>query len=380
MPTERWRVPRIRHRQNDQALKAGLLEAFEEMLDRESWREDLFVKKAEQDLAGFIGLPYVSTVQSGSAALRLALVACGLKPGDEVVTVANSDISTTAAISHCGGKVVFCDISESDYTLAVDRVEELITDRTAGILPVDLYGHPADVKRLRSVAERYGLFIVEDAALAMGSKDYGENVGAYADAVIFSLAPTKNLSALGQGGIVATNRFEIYEQVEILKAYGRPFSEAATVPLYSNFVAEGYNLRMHTIDAAALTVKMPFAEQRCARRREIGRTYASILENVDRIKLPSFREGSEPVFRSYVVRTQNRDRVTELMRSEGVEVTLNYIPAMHKQPVYESLPARNLSNTDAVCEQIMCLPVFPEMTDEEIRYVCDRLMEATGKN
>jgi dTDP-4-amino-4,6-dideoxygalactose transaminase len=378
MPTERWRVPRIRHRETNQTLKDSLLGVFEEMLDRESWREDLFVKKAEEDLAEFVGLPYVSTVQSGSAALRLALIACGLKPGDEVVTVANSDISTTAAISQCGGKVVFCDINDSDYTLAVDRVEELITDRTAGILPVDLYGHPADVKRLRSVAERHGLFIVEDAALAMGSKDYGNNVGAYADAVIFSLAATKNLSALGQGGIVATKRFEVYEQVEVLKGYGRRFSEAAAVPLYSHFVAEGYNLRMHTIDAAALTVKIPFAERRCARRREIGHAYARILGEVDCIKLPSFRKDSQPVFRSYVVRTRNRDQVTELMRSEGVEVTLNYIPAMHKQPVYESLRAGDLPNTNAVCEQIMCLPVFPEMTDEEIQFVCDRLIEATG--
>ena len=379
MPTERWRVPRIRHRQNNQALKASLLEVFEEMLDRESWREDLFVKKAEKDLAAFLGLPYVSTVQSGSAALRLALIACGLKPGDEVVTVANSDISTTAAISQCGGKVVFCDINEGDYTLAVDRVEELITKRTAGILPVDLYGHPADVKALKTVAQRYGLFIVEDAALAMGSRDYDTHVGAYADAVVFSVAPTKNLSALGQGGMVATNRFEIYERVEILKGYGRPFAEAATVPLYGHFVAEGYNLRMHTADAAALTVKMPFAEQRCARRREIGDAYARILADLDRIQLPSFRNDSEPVFRSYVVRTWNRDQVAERLRSEGVEVTLNYVPAMHKQPVYESLRAGDLPNTDAVCEQILCLPVFPEMTDEEVRFVCDRLVEATGR-
>lgn len=379
MLNNRWRVPRIRHRENNQYLKAGLLEAFEKMLDQDGWREDVFVKKAEEQLTGITGLACVSTVQSGSAALRLALSACGLKPGDEVITVANSDISTTASVSQCGGKVVFCDINESDFTLAVDKVEVLITEKTACILPVDLYGHPADVKRLKEIADRYNLFIVEDAALAMGSRDYGKNVGAFADAVIFSVAPTKNISALRQGGIVATNRFEVYEQVEILKGYGRPFSEAATVPLYCKFVAEGYNLRMHTIDAAALTVKMPYVEERCARRKEIGNKYTRLLEDVEGIELPSFREDSEPVFRSFSVRTPNRDKVTELMRQNGVEVTLNYIPAMHRQPIYENPAEGFLSNTDAVCEEIMCLPVFPEMTDEEIYFVCDSLIESIEK-
>lgn len=376
MPSERWRVPRIRHRENNQALKPSLLQAFETMLERDGWREDPFSRQAEQQLSDFIGLPYASTVQSGSAALRLALSACGMSPGAEVITVANSDISTTASISQCGGTVVFCDIEAGDYTLAVDKVEALINERTAAILPVDLYGHPADVRKLKRIAERYDLFIVEDAALAMGSRDYGRHVGQYADAVIFSVAPTKNISALGQGGVVATHRSEVYERVEVLKGYGRQLSEAATVPLRSTFVAEGYNLRMHTIDAAALTVKMPHAVSRCDRRRGIGRTYAEMLENVEGITLPSFRKDSEPVFRSYGVRVPKRDEVVKQLRAADVEATLNYVPAMHKQPVYASLRHEVLPNTDAVCDQIICLPVFPEMTDEEIQFVCDRLIAA----
>jgi dTDP-4-amino-4,6-dideoxygalactose transaminase len=301
-----------------------------------------------------------------------------LTRGAEVITVANSDISTTASISQCGGKVVFCDINAGDYTLAVDQVEALITERTAGILPVDLYGHPADVKSLKRIAERYDLFIVEDAALAMGSRDYGNHVGEYADAVIFSVAPTKNITALGQGGVVATHRREVYEQVEISKGYGRRFSEAATVPLRSTFVAEGYNLRMHTVDAAALTVKMPYAEARCARRRDIGRAYARMLGGVEGIELPSFRADSDPAFRSYGVRVPERDAVVEALRDGGVEATLNYVPAMHEQPVYRSVTHQPLPNTDAVCRRIICLPVYPEMTDEEIRFVCDQLTEAVS--
>lgn len=376
MSSERWRVPRTRHRENNQALKSSLLQAFDKMLERDGWREDPFSRQAEQQLADFVGLPFASIVQSGSAALRLALSACGLTPGAEVVTVANSDISTTASISQCGGKVVFCDIEAGDYTLAVDKVEALITERTAAILPVDLYGHPADVKKLKRLAERYDLFIVEDAALAMGSRDYGKHVGRYADAVVFSVAPTKNISALGQGGAVLTHRSEVYERVEVLKGYGRQFSEAATVPLRSTFVAEGYNLRMHTIDAAALTVKMPHAASRCDRRREVGRIYAEMLENVEGITLPSFRKDSEPVFRSYGVRVPRRDEVVKKLRAAGVEATLNYVPAMHRQPVYASLRHGALPNTDAVCDQIICLPVFPEMRDEEIRFVCDQLIAA----
>ena len=136
---------------------------------------------------------------------------------------------------------------------------------------------------------------------------------------------------------------------------------------------------MHTIDAAALTVKMPYVGERCTRRKEIGNKYTRLLEDVERIELPSFRENSEPVFRSFSVRTPNRDKVTELMRRNGVEVTLNYIPAMHRQPIYENPPDGFLSNTDAVCEEIMCLPVFPEMTDEEIYFVCDSLIESIEK-
>lgn len=371
-----WRVPRTRLLENNQLLKTELLSVFEKILDQDVWRGDMFNLEAEEKLSGIIGLSHVSTVQSGSAALRLTLLACGLKAGDEVITVANSDISTTASISQCGGKVVFCDINKTDFTIDVDKVEELITNKTAGILAVDIYGHPADVKRLKEIADRHNLFLLEDAAIAMGSRDYGKYVGAFADAVIFSVAPTKNICAIEHGGIVATNKFEIYEKVEILKGYGRPLSDASAIPLYSNFVEEGFNLRMHSVDAAALIVKMPYIEERCALRTGIGRKYTQLLQNIKEITIPSFRDESEPVFRSYGVRLQNRDKVTELMRKRGIEVTLNYIPAMHKQPMYERLSEGFLTNTDAVCSEIICLPVFPEMTDDEINFVFENLMES----
>jgi dTDP-4-amino-4,6-dideoxygalactose transaminase len=303
-------------------------------------------------------------------------MACGVKPGDEVITVANSDIATSAAISHCGATPVLCDVMASDYTIDVGLVEPLITERTSGLLPVDLYGHPADVRRLREIALSYDLFIVEDAAIATGATDYGKPVGSFADMAVFSCSTHKPFGGIGNGGLVVTEQRELWESVELLKGYGLPGAASRSPPVKYDHVAEGYNLTMHPINAAVLSVKLQYLKRRSKKRSVVGRWYEERLAHFAGIGLPSFRAESDPVFRTYSVRVRCRDQVYRILQGSGVEAALHYVPPIHLRPVYQGVKLRGsdrLQVTERLGEEMLCLPVDPLFGAKEVDYVCDLL-------
>jgi len=374
-----WRVPRTNAPLVNRRLKNALLEAVWPVFFGDAWEAWQIVAEFERRFAAEMGYTYVSAVQSGSAGLRLALLACRVKPGDEVITVANSDIATTAAISHCGATPVLCDVLTSDYTMNPDLVEPLITERTVGLLPVDLYGHPADVRRLREIADRHNLFIVEDAALALGARDYSQPVGAFADVTVFSCAPHKPFEAVGPCGLVVTEDRALWERVALLSGYGLEPGVSKSPPVKYHHVVEGYNLRMSPVDAAVLSVKLPYLKIWGEKRRLVGSWYEERLAGTEGVQLPTFRPESEPIFRTYTLRVRDRDPVYRRLRRGGVQAALHYVPPVHLQPVYQGrgLPGSDrLPVTEELGQETICLPADPEFGPEEVDYVCELLRHA----
>jgi dTDP-4-amino-4,6-dideoxygalactose transaminase len=372
-------VPRSRVALTHRAMREEVLAALEPLLF-ERVSEGHAVRRAfEEAFAAAVGHPFACAVHSGTVALFVALRACGVRPGDEVITVGNSDVSTTAAISHCGAVSVLCDVREDDYTIDVDLVEALVTPRTTAILPVDLYGHPADVRRLRKIADRHGLRIVEDAALATGASDHGVGVGAFADATVFSFAPFKPLGSVGNGAVIASHDPSIARQIALLVGYGHDGGAAQAPPGHQTHVEEGYNVPLDPLQAALLSVKLPHLGAWTERRRAVVDAYRRGLEGSG-VHLPTFRAESGPTFRSLTVLVDDRQRVYEGLVRAGVEVVLHYTPPVYRQPVYpHGLPgSERLPVTDRLSQRLVCLPVTVELDDDDVAYACSALRALVG--
>ncbi|MGC8836884.1 MAG: DegT/DnrJ/EryC1/StrS family aminotransferase [Anaerolineae bacterium] len=369
-----FRVPRSRVYETHKALRQAIWEALEPVLFHSPAAGEAARRDLEEQFARIVGQRFACAVHSGTVGLFLVLRACGVGPGDEVITVGNSDISTTAAISHCGAVPVLCDVQASDYTMDPDLVEPLITERTKALLPVDLYGHPADVQRLREIADRHGLCIVEDAALAAGARDHGRPVGAFADAAVFSFAPFKPLGSVGNGGMVTTDNPEIAQRLRLLCGYGHLPDVKAPEPGHQRHLAEGYNVPLDPLQAALLSVKIALLPEWTAKRRAIAAAYEERLRSLD-LALPAFRPESEPTFRSYTVRVRDQVRVYQGLRRAGVEAVLHYVPPVYRQPVYpQGLPGSDrLPVTERLAREIVCLPVSPELTLDDVEYVVEVL-------
>lgn len=374
-----WKVPRSKSHLFNQQIKEEILEAITPALFGDYWDYPELLRRFEKGFAELMNYQHVSAVQSGTAALLLALRAMGLQAGDEVITVANSDMSTTGSISHCGATPVLCDVYETDYTMNLDRVEALITPRTRGLLPVDLYGHPANVRQLREIADRYHLFIVEDAAIATAARDYDMPMGAFADMVCFSTVPTKQIGSVGNGGMVATALHELWEKLEVFRGYGLPPESAKTLHARNDQIAEGYNLKMSPVDAAVLTVKLAYFPAWTEKRKQIALWYEALLQDIEGVTLPTFRPESQPVRREFALCVRDREKVFQALRENGVQAALNYFPPAHQRPVYQqrNLPgSQNLPVTDQLARQIITLPVDPLLDQDDIAYVCQVLKDA----
>jgi dTDP-4-amino-4,6-dideoxygalactose transaminase len=374
-----WKVPRSKAHLFNQEIEDRIVQAIRPALFGDYWEYPKLIREFEDEFARFIKLKHVTAVQSGTAALILALKAAGVKPGDEVITVANSDMSTTSAIVNCGARPVFCDILASDYTIDAQLVESLISERTRGLLPVDLYGHPANTKQLQQIARRHKLFIVQDAALATASRDFGRPMGAFADLVCFSTTSTKQIGGIGNGGMVATADASLYEQLELYRSYGVSPAQKRNLHAGSDQRADGLNLQMSPVNAAVVTLKMAYLPAWTERRKQIASRYEARLQDIEGLSLPSFRPESEPVRREFVLRVRNRDRVFDALRVQGIQAALNYFPPAHQRDVYRDLNlpgSGTLTVTEQVSREILTLPIDPLLTEEDIDYVCDRLIKA----
>lgn len=377
--TAAWKVPRSKAHHFNQQIKEKILEAIEPALFGDYWDFPSLLLKFEDRFSQYIGLEHVAAVQSGTAALILALKAAGLQSGDEVITVANSDMSTTSAIVNCGAKPVFCDILASDYTINPELVESLISERTRGLLPVDLYGHPANIKQLQHIARQHSLFIVEDAALATASRDFGLPMGAFADLVCFSTTSTKQIGGIGNGGMVATADLSLRDKLELYRSYGLSPGTKQNPHTGNDQQVDGLNSQMSPVNAAVVALKLNYLPAWTERRKQIARQYESRLQNIEGISLASFRQESEPVRREFVLRVSNRNLAFDTLREDGIQAALNYFPPAHQRKVYRDLNlpgSKTLTITENISREILSLPIDPMLTEDDIDYVCDHLIKA----
>lgn len=368
------RVPRSRVYQTHQALRAEILQALEPVLFDSMDAAYACRQELEANFAAVVEQSFACAVHSGTVGLFLALRACGVSAGDEVITVGNSDISTTSAIVHCGATPVLCDIRPQDYTIDVANVTPLITSRTRAILPVDLYGHPADVRALREIAQRHNLYIVEDAALATGATDYERAVGAFAHATVFSFAPFKPLGSAGNGAMITTDDEAIARRLRALAGYGHATDDEGVLPGHQSYVAEGYNVPMDPLQAALVGVKLPYLQRWTERRREIARAYRDGLQNTA-AQLPSFRAESQPTFRCYTIRVPQREKAFAMLTEAGVEIALHYTPPAYRHPGYSGpVPSgKRLPVTEKIAGDLLCLPVAPELDADDVNYVIEQV-------
>jgi dTDP-4-amino-4,6-dideoxygalactose transaminase len=316
----------------------------------------------EEEFAAYCGAEHAVAVDSGTSALELALRACGITAGDEVITAANTFIATALAISNVGAIPVLVDVDPMTSCIDVAAIERSLTKRTKAIIPVHLYGHPADMDPILDLARPRGLRVIEDACQAHGATYKGARVGSLGDAAAFSFYPGKNLGAYGDGGIVVTNTRQLAESVGLLRNYGQKEKY--------HHVTRGFNRRLDTIQAAVLRVKLRHLDNWNAARRDHANTYQRLLIDTD-VQIPRAAAYVEPVWHLFVVQTCRRNDLRDYLANLGIVTGIHYPIPIHLQPAYRDLGYQrgDFPITEQAAEQILSLPMYPELTAEAMAHV-----------
>jgi dTDP-4-amino-4,6-dideoxygalactose transaminase len=326
------------------------------------------VKKFEEEVAKYIEVNYALGVNSGSAALNLALQALEIGPGDEVIVPANTYIATVFAVSHAGATPVFVDHDET-YNIDPILILKAITPKTKAIVPVHLYGQPCNMSNILGIAKLNNLYVVEDCAQAFGAEYYGKRVGSLGDLACISFYPGKNLGAYGDGGLILTNNKELDTKIRMLRNDGQ-------VEKYKHEII-GWNERLDEIQAAILRVKLNYIDTWNLRRNAIALAYNELIieRNLD-IELPTVRVGVKPVWHQYVIQVKNRDEVRKkLWDNYKIGTGIHYPIPVHKQNAYKDFNNNYCPNAEKYAPYLLSLPMYPELTLEEILYVIDGLAE-----
>ncbi len=376
------RVPFYDHAGEYRSIKPEIDSAISRVLERGNHLPGQEVRAFEGEFAEYCGAKHAITTGACYDAMFRALKAYGVGAGDEVITIANTDITSAAAISHTGASIVWADIDERTYNLDPTKIEQRITPRTKAILVADMYGHPADMDPIVEVARRHDLIVVEDAAIAVGSRYKGRRVGTMGDVVCFSNTASKILGHFGDGGIAVTNDSGIAAKIRKLFIYEEEhrYIDVNGVKIHKGFwfSTEGYHGRSCELSAAVLRVKLKEIDGWVARRREVAAAYDRLLGKLD-VVLPFVSEDVEHVFRNYTIRAKNRDTVRYKLAERGVETGLHYAPPLHRHPVYQDHSqheAGSLPVTEAVCAELFTLPIYPQLSQEQMEWVALALEES----
>lgn len=315
-----------------------------------------YVDAFEREFAEALGMLHCVSCGNGTDALYIVMRALGISPGDEVITTAHSWISTSETISQAGGSVVFCDTDDSTFTIDAVRIEELITPRTVGIIPVHLYGQPADMNTIMRIARRHGLWVIEDCAQAHLARYEGQLVGTFGDAATFSFYPGKNLGAMGDAGAIVTNNTELAEKAAMLARHGGLVKGEHRI--------EGFNSRMDGLQAAILSVKLRRLPAWTATRQALAAVYAAELGTLDSVEIPRVANDREHVYHLYVIKHSRRDELASHLREAGIQTVINYPIALPFLPAYSRLGHGSEEFPNAYENQgrVLSLPIFPEMS------------------
>ena len=346
--------------------------AIREVIESAAFAGGPFVTQFEEDFAAFCKCQHAIGVGSGTEAFWLSLLALGVGPGDEVITVPNSFMATAEAITYCGAKPVFVDVDERTYTMDPTGLDQAVTARTKAIIPVHLFGQPADMDSILEVARRRGLFVVEDAAQAHGAVYKGRTVGTLGDAACFSFYPGKNLGAFGEAGAVVTNNDELKEKVCILRDHGQ-------IRKYHHTMV-GWNGRMDGIQGAILRIKLRYLDRGNQLRRSHAAHYDAALEGVEGIVTPCLAANVLSVYHIYAIRIQDRDEVMRLLAERGIGSGVHYPVPIHLQPAYDSLGYEQgaFPVAERCASEFLSLPMFPELTPAQVELVAQGVKEVAG--
>jgi len=353
-------VPFLDLRAQHDPIRAELLAAINEVIDSSAFAGGPFVARFEADFAAFCQTTHAIGVGNGTDALWLALLARGIGPGDEVITVPNSFMATAEAISYCGATPVFVDIDEQTYTLDPAGLEAAITPRTKAVIPVHLYGQMADMDPIMEIAARHGLFVLEDACQAHGAEYKGRRAGSIGHAGAFSMYPGKNLGALGEAGAVTTNDPALAERIKCLREHGQ------SKKYHHSQI--GWNARMDGIQAAALRIKLRSLARGNAGRRAHAQHYDRLLADVEGVVTPTVAPGRTSVFHLYVIRVPERDRILAALGQRGIACGIHYPKPIHLQAAYAplGLGPGSFPIAERQAEELLSLPMFPELTPDQI--------------
>lgn len=355
-------IPLVDLKAQYQSIKPEVDASIQRVLDHTGFILGAEVKTFEAEFANYLGASGAVGVASGTAALQLALQVCGVGHGDEVITTAHTFIATAEAISNLGARPVFVDINAGTFNIDPQRVEEAITPRTRAIVPVHLYGRPAPMDELVEIGDRHGLAVVEDAAQAHGARYRGKACGTIGALGCFSFYPGKNLGAYGDGGAVTGNDPELLAHVRKLRDHGRT----------SKYEHDeiGYGERLDALQAAVLATKLAHLTDWTVARRRHARRYSELLAGTG-VVTPGEDPLDEHVFHLYVVRSERRDALLRHLVEAGVGAGIHYPVPLHRQPAYHDLPAVSLPATELAASQVLSLPMFPELTDDQIEFTTD---------
>jgi len=356
-------VPFFDLKRQHMEIKAEIDDAVKKVLDCGRFILGSEVAAFEKEFSSYIGARYGIGVASGTDALHLALRAVGVKHGDEVITVPNVSSPNVAAINLAGGIPKFVDVDEETHAIDACKIENAITSRTKAVIPIHLYGHPAEIEKICEVARKYKIAVIEDCAQAHGSEFGGRKTGTFGDIACFSFYPTKNLGAYGDGGFVATNNTELADKIMLLKNYGE---KERYKP-----VSEGFNSRLDEIQAAILRVKLRHLDEFNSKRRVNAGLYRKYLADTD-IILPKERENCKHIYHLFVVRHKQRDKLKVHLQQNGIYSDIHY-PLLHTQQSVANLGHKlgDFPVAEKLSSEILSLPMFPELRGEEIAYICD---------
>jgi len=406
------KIPFLDLKAQYESIKDEIQLALGKVLESTAFAGGPFVAQFEKEFAVYCDAQHAIGVGNGTDALWLALLALGIRPGDEVITVPNSFIATAEAISFSGATPVFVDIEEKTYNMDPDKLEDYLKKRFApyamrsaskpkAVIPVHLFGQPADMDPIIEIANKYGLFVIEDACQAHGaeylsrkgtylshppssplfekgglggfsSEGRWRKVGSLGKAAAFSFYPGKNLGAYGEAGAVVTNDGSLAEKIRMLRDHGQPAKYC------HNCI--GWNARMDGIQGAILSIKLKYLNEWNEARRQNAQKYNNLFSTIEEIQIPQEAECAKHVYHLYVIRSQNRDRLISALSEKGISCGIHYPTPIHLQKAYEFLGLKGgaFPVSERCAREIVSLPMYPELTEEQIRYVVEKITEATS--
>lgn len=324
------------------------------------------VDEFEKNMADFLGVKYAVGTNSCTDAIIFSLMALDVKEGDEVITVSHTFFATIEAILHVGATPVLIEVGD-DFVMDISKLEQTITPKTKVIIPVHLNGHMVNMEKLLEIAKKHNLFVVEDSAQALGAMQNNKKAGSFGNASCFSFYPAKLLGAFGDAGVVCTNDEALYEKIKLLRNHGQKTK--------TEIVMAGFTSRLDNLQAAVLNVKFKYVPQWISRRRKIAGIYAEGLREVREVKAPAYNDSAlYDVFQNYVLRAENRDQLFEFLKQKEIECLIKDPTPNHLQKI-SGMPHFSLPFTEQLSEEVISLPMYPELTDEQIQYIIESVKE-----